>query len=132
MLNHIIIMGRMTKAPEKSYTQSQLPVASFTLAVERDVKTGDQRKADFIDCVAWRSTAEFVSAYFGKGDMAVVSGRLVLRDWEDSNGNKRRSAEIVADRVYFGGSSRRSEETQSAEASAALSELQDAEDNLPF
>ena len=107
MLNHIIIMGRLTRDPELRYTQSQTPVASFSLAVDRDFKNQDGSKdTDFIDCVAWRATAEFVSKYFTKGSMAVVSGRLQLRDWTDRDGGKRRSAEVVADNVYFGESKR--------------------------
>ena len=109
MLNHIVVMGRLTRDPELRYTQSQTPVASFSVAVDRDFapKDGGERQTDFIDCVAWRSTAEFVSKYFQKGSMAVVSGRLQIRDWTDRDGNKRRSAEIVADNVYFGESKRR-------------------------
>ena len=108
MLNHIVIMGRLTRDPELRYTQSQLPVASFTVAVDRDrAPQGAERETDFIDCVAWRGTAEFVSKYFFKGSMAVVSGRLQLRDWTDRDGGKRRSAEIVADNVYFGEAKRR-------------------------
>lgn len=109
MLNHIVIMGRLTRDPELRYTQSQLPVTGFTVAVDRDYsgRDGAEKQTDFIDCVAWRSTAEFVSKYFFKGSMAVVSGRLQLRDWTDRDGNKRRSAEIVADNVYFGEAKRR-------------------------
>ena len=109
MLNHIVIMGRLTRDPELRYTQSQTPVASFTLAVDRDFggRDGGERQTDFIDCVAWRSTAEFVSKYFQKGSMAVASGRLQLRDWTDRDGNKRRSAEVVVDNMYFGESRRR-------------------------
>ena len=108
MLNHIVVMGRLTRDPELRYTQSQTPVTSFSVAVDRDFapKDGGERQTDFIDCVAWRSTAEFVSKYFQKGSMAVVSGRLQMRDWTDRDGNKRRSAEIVADNVYFGESKR--------------------------
>ena len=111
MLNHIVVMGRLTRDPELRYTQSQLPVVSFTVAVDRDFggRDGSERQTDFIDCVAWRNTAEFVSKYFAKGSMAVVSGRLQIRDWTDRDGNKRRSAEIVADNVYFGESKRRDE-----------------------
>ena len=103
MLNHIVIMGRLTRDPELRYTQSQIPVASFTLAVDRDFggRDGGEKQTDFIDCVAWRQTGEFVSKYFAKGSMAVVSGRLQIRDWTDRDGNKRRSAEVVADNVYF-------------------------------
>ena len=108
MLNHITIMGRLTRDPELRYTQSQTPVASFTLAVDRDFggRDGGEKQTDFIDCVAWRQTAEFVSKYFTKGRMAVVSGRLQIRDWTDREGGKRRSAEVVVDNVYFGDSRR--------------------------
>ena len=106
MLNHIVLMGRLTRDPELRYTQSQIPVASFTLAVDRDFggRDGGEKQTDFIDIVAWRSTAEFVSKYFTKGRMAVVEGRLQIRDWKDKEGNNRRSAEVVADNVYFGDS----------------------------
>ena len=109
MLNHIIIMGRMTRDPEIKYTQSNTPVASFSLAVERDFggRDGGEKQTDFIECTAWRQTAEFVSKYFAKGSMAVVSGRLQIREWNDRDGNKRRSAEVVADNIYFGESKRR-------------------------
>ena len=109
MLNHITIMGRLTRDPELRYTQSQTPVASFTLAVDRDYggRDGGEKQTDFIDCVAWRQTAEFVSKYFQKGSMAVVSGRLQIRDWTDREGGKRRSAEVVVDNIYFGDSRRR-------------------------
>ena len=106
MLNHIVIMGRLTRDPELRYTQSQLPVATFRVAVDRDFGRGEEKQTDFIDCVAWRSTGEFVSKYFQKGSMAIVSGRLQMRDWTDKEGNKRRSAEVVADNVYFGDSKR--------------------------
>ncbi len=108
MLNKIILMGRLTRDPELRQTQTGTPVASFSLAVDRDFKdktTGD-RTTDFIDVVAWRQTGEFVSRYFTKGRMAVVEGRLQIRDWTDKDGNKRRSAEVVADNVYFGDSKR--------------------------
>ena len=113
MLNHITIMGRLTRDPELRYTQSQTPVASFTLAVDRDFggRDGGEKQTDFIDCVAWRQTAEFVSKYFAKGSMAVVSGRLQIRDWTDREGGKRRSAEVVVDNMYFGESKRGSEGT---------------------
>lgn len=108
MLNRICIMGRLTAAPELRYTQQNTPVASFTLAVDRDFQSGgSERQTDFIPCVAWRKTAEFVSKYFTKGSMAVVSGRLQLRDWTDKDGNKRRTAEVVADNIYFGESKKR-------------------------
>lgn len=108
MLNHIVLMGRLTRDPELRRTQSGLAVASFTLAVDRDFanqQTGE-RETDFIDVVAWRSTAEFVSKYFTKGRMAVVSGRLQLRSYTDRDGNKRKASEVVADNVYFGDSKR--------------------------
>ena len=111
MLNHITLMGRLTRDPELRRTGSGIAVASFTLAVDRDFspKDGGERETDFIDCVAWRQTGEFVSKYFTKGRMAVVSGRLQIRGWTDKDGNKRRSAEVVADNVYFGDSKRDSE-----------------------
>ena len=106
MLNHIVLMGRLTRDPELRHTGSGVAVASFDLAVDRDFQSKDsQEKAvDFIDIVAWRNTAEFVSKYFTKGRMAVVSGRLQIRSWNDKDGNKRRTAEVVADSVYFGDS----------------------------
>ena len=108
MLNRICIMGRLTAAPELRYTQQNTPVASFTVAVDRDYQQGgSERQTDFIPCVAWRGTAEFVSKYFTKGSMAAVSGRLQLRDWTDKDGNKRRTAEVVADSIYFGESKKR-------------------------
>ena len=108
MLNHITIMGRLTRDPELRRTGSGIAVASFSLAVDRDFspKDGGERETDFIDCVAWRQTGEFVSKYFTKGRMAVVSGRLQIRSWTDKDGNKRRTAEVVADNVYFGDSRR--------------------------
>ncbi len=111
MLNHITIMGRLTRDPELRRTGSGIAVASFTVAVDRDFggREGGDRETDFIDCVAWRQTGEFVSKYFTKGSMAVVSGRLQIRNWTDKEGNKRRSAEVVADNVYFGESKRQSE-----------------------
>ena len=116
MLNHIVIMGRLTRDPELRRTGSGVAVASFTLAVDRDFapKDGGERETDFIDCVAWRQTGEFVSKYFTKGRMAVVSGRLQIRGWTDKDDNKRRSAEIVADNVYFGDSRRDSESGNSS------------------
>ena len=150
MLNHIVIMGRLTRDPEIRYTQFQTPVASFSLAVERDFggKDGGEKQTDFIDCVAWRQTAEFVSKYFTKGSMAVVSGRLQIRDWTDREGNRRRSAEVVADNIYFGESKRRdggdnrgeradtsySAPKYEAPASggSAFSEIGDDDGELPF
>ena len=110
MLNHITIMGRLTRDPELRRTGSGIAVASFTVAVDRDFggRDGGEKETDFIDCVAWRQTGEFVSKYFTKGSMIVVSGRLQIRSWTDKDGNKRRTAEVVADNCYFG-ESRRSE-----------------------
>ena len=111
MLNHITIMGRLTRDPELRRTGSGIAVASFTVAVDRDFggRDGGERETDFIDCVAWRQTGEFVSKYFTKGSMIVVSGRLQIRGWTDKDGNKRRTAEVVADNVYFGESKRSNE-----------------------
>lgn len=107
MLNHIDIMGRLTRDPELRHTGSGTAVASFTLAVDRDFGGQDgQKETDFIECVAWKNTAEFVSKYFSKGRMAVVSGRLQVRKWQDKEGNNRYSTEVVADHVYFGDSKR--------------------------
>lgn len=106
MLNHIVLMGRLTRDPELRRTGSGIAVASFTIAVDRDYsgKDNGEKETDFIDIVAWRQTGEFVSKYFTKGRMAVVSGRLQIRGWTDKDGNKRKSAEVVADHVYFGDS----------------------------
>jgi len=108
MLNHIVLMGRLTRDPELRRTGTGVAVATFSLACDRDFggRDGGEKETDFIDIVAWRSTAEFVSKYFTKGRMAVVSGRLQIRNWNDKEGNKRRSAEVVADNVYFGDSRR--------------------------
>ena len=108
MLNHIVIMGRLARDPELRRTGSGIAVTSFRLAVDRDFapKDGGERETDWIDCVAWRQTGEFVSKYFTKGRMAVVSGRLQIRNWTDKDGNKRSSAEVVAENVYFGDSKR--------------------------
>ena len=108
MLNHITIMGRLVRDPELRRTGSGVAVASFTVAVDRDFggRDGGEKETDFIDCVAWRQTGEFVSKYFTKGRMIVVSGRLQIRSWTDKDGNKRRTAEVVADNCYFGDSKR--------------------------
>ena len=119
MLNHIDVMGRLVRDPELRYTQSNTPVTSFTIAVDRDfgkTESGD-RQTDFIDCVAWRSTAEYINKYFTKGRMVVVSGRLQLREWVDKNENKRRSAEVVVDNIYFGDSRRDGESHPASSAS---------------
>ena len=107
MLNKIFLMGRLTRDPELRRTQSGTAVTSFSLAVDRDYKSqSGEKETDFIDVVAWRSTAEFVAKYFTKGRMAVVEGRLQIREWKDKDGNNRRSAEVVADNIYFGDSKR--------------------------
>ena len=132
MLNHITIMGRLTRDPELRRTGSGLAVASFCVAVERDYpsKETGEKETDFIDCVAWRQTGEFVSKYFQKGSMAVVSGRLQIRKWTDKDGNKRNTAEVVAENVYFGESKR----TDSPAQSAPVSEFTTLDDDfeLPF
>lgn len=144
MLNHITIMGRLTRDPELRRTGSGTAVASFTLAVDRDrAPEGQEKETDFIECVAWRNTGEFVSKYFRKGSMAVVSGRLQIRAWTDKDGNKRRTAEVVAENVYFGESKRTSEgnaqsgsgneEAQSGfPAQGSFAELDDSDAPLPF
>ena len=151
MLNHITIMGRLTRDPELRYTATQTPVTSFTLAVDRDYanRETNERQTDFIDCVAWRS-AEFVSKYFQKGSLAVVSGRLQFRDWTDKEGNKRRSAEVNVDNIYFGESKRRdsdsgqntftppytgndySSQTSNSSMPSGFEELSEEDGELPF
>ena len=123
MLNHIVIMGRLTRDPELRRTGTGVAVASFTVAVDRDFGKNEngEKETDFIDCVAWRQTGEFVSKYFTKGRMAVVSGRLQIRSWTDKDGNKRRTAQVVADNVYFGDSKRDGDNTGSYAAPAAPS-----------
>lgn len=134
MLNKIILMGRLTRDPELRRTGSGTAVASFSLAVDRDFKSQDgERAVDFIDIVAWRSTAEFVSKYFSKGRMAVVEGRLQVRDWKDTDGAKRRSTEVVADNVYFGDSKRVPDLDTPTQNSGEMRELPDEEQGeLPF
>lgn len=146
MLNKIVLMGRLTRDPELKRTQSGTAVTSFALAVDRDFKSQNgEKETDFIDIVAWRNTAEFVSKYFSKGRMAVVEGRLQIRDWKDKDGNNRRSAEVVADNVYFGDSSKDSGNRSGSgnygggydnsyqQPSGDFSEIaDDAADELPF
>lgn len=145
MLNKIIVMGRLTKDPELRRTQTGIAVASFSVACDREFKTQDgEKQTDFIDIVAWRNTAEFVSKYFSKGRMAVIEGRLQLRDWTDTNGNKRRSAEILADHIYFGDSKRdgdggyqQPQYNSAATSSTGTSDdefpaMEDDDDDLPF
>lgn len=112
MLNKIVLMGRLTRDPELKRTQSGTAVTSFALAVDRDFKSQNgEKETDFIDIVAWRNTAEFVSKYFSKGRMAVVEGRLQARGWEDKDGNKRRTAEVIAESIYFGDSKKDGDST---------------------
>ena len=142
MLNHFTGMGRLTRDPELKTTPAGISVASFSMAVERDFAEGGEKKTDFIDVVAWRQTAEFVSKYFIKGMMAVVSGRLQIRDWTDKEGNKRKTAEIVADNVYFGeGKKDGGGQTKPAASNGdfsgglkgtAFSELDNGDGDLPF
>jgi single-strand DNA-binding protein len=134
MLNHITLMGRLTRDPELRHTQSGTPVASFALAVDRDYQPKEGEKhTDFIDCVAWRHTGEFVSKYFTKGRMAVVTGRLQLRDWTDKDGNKRRNAEVVVDNAYFGDSKRENAQAPAGEdLPDSKFEEMDEEEDLPF
>lgn len=141
MLNQIVIMGRLTRDPELRYTQSQIPVCSFRIACDRDFtksKDSTERDTDFIDVVAWRSTAEFVSKYFAKGRMAVVKGRLQMREWTDKEGNKRISSEIVADGVYFGDSKTRGSDDYGddyageAPPDGFVPEFGDTDGKLPF
>jgi single-strand DNA-binding protein len=141
MLNNITIMGRLTRDPELRRTGSGTAVTSFTVAVDRDFKADNgEKETDFIDCVAWRQTGEFVSKYFTKGRMAVVSGRLQIRSWNDKDGNKRRTAEVVADNVYFGdsksdGNDNRTLTSYASPASAPVSDYEqitDEDAQLPF
>lgn len=127
MLNHIDIMGRMTRDPELRRTGNGTAVASFTIACDRDF--GEKKETDFIECVAWKHTAEFVSKYFSKGRMAVVSGRLQIRKWTDKDGNKRNTAEVVADNVYFGDSK---SSTDSQPPAQDFEMLEDDDAQLPF
>lgn len=126
MLNHIVLMGRLTRDPDLKYTGSNIAVTSFSLAVDRDFreKATGERKTDFIPCVAWRSTAEFISRNFSRGKSAVVSGRLQLRDWTDSDGNARKISEVVVENIYFA-------DTKKADADPQFAELDDDGD-LPF
>ena len=140
MLNQIFIMGRLTRDPELRHTGSGTPVASFTVAVDRDFKTKDgEKETDFIDVVAWRNTAEFVSKHFRKGRLAVVVGRLQIRDWKDKDGNNRRSAEVVAENIYFGDSKKDdsasyggASQFPAAVAEQAFAEIEEDGDTLPF
>lgn len=132
-LNRITIMGRLTRDPELRRTQSGAPVTSFTMAVDRDFKSqsGD-KETDFIDVVAWRQTAEFVARYFTKGRMAVVEGRLQIRDWQDNNGNKRRSSEVIADSIYFGDSKPQDAQPTVHAVNVDASDFDEIEDDPDF
>ena len=133
MLNKIILMGRLTRDPELRNTENGTAVTSFTMAVDRDYRPqGGERETDFIDIVAWRGTAEFVSKYFSKGRMAVVEGRLQVRDWKDKDGAKRRSTEVVADNVYFCDSKRSESGTQEAPAGEFQELPEEEKGELPF
>ena len=129
MLNHITAMGRLTKNPELRRTPNGKSVTSFTIACDRDF--GD-KQTDFIECVAWNNTAEFVSKYFGKGRMAVVSGRLQIREWTDKDGNKRKTAEIIASEVYFGDSKKTNNDFTSDVGNVEPLDVPSYEDDLPF
>ena len=133
MLNHITIMGRMVRDPELRRTGSGVAVASFTLAVDRDFKAsgGGEKEVDFIDCVAWRQAGEFVSKYFTRGRMAVVSGRLQIRTWKDKEGNNRRATEIQVDNIYFG-DSKKDGDNFDALCKSGFVEVKDNDDTLPF
>ena len=134
MLNKIILMGRLTRDPELRRTGSGTAVTSFSLAVDRDYKSQNgERETDFIDIVAWRSTAEFVSKYFTKGRMAVVEGRLQVRDWTDKDGARRRTTEVVADSVYSGDSKRAVSDSDTPATSGEFREVPEEEEGeLPF
>lgn len=133
MLNHITIMGRMVRDPELRHTQSNTPVATFTLAVDRDYQSGgSEKQTDFIDCVAWRNTAEFISKYFHKGSMAVVSGSLQLRKWTDKNDNSRVSAEVVVSNIYFADSKKANTGNSEGDYTAPVMEELEEDGELPF
>lgn len=129
MLNHIVLMGRLTRDPELRHTGNGVAVASFTIAVDRDFGQDGQKETDFVDIVAWRNTAEFVSRNFTKGRMIVVSGRLQIRSWTDKEGNKRKNAEVVADNVYFGDSKK---DNATEYAPADYAEITEDDGSLPF
>ena len=133
MLNRVVCMGRITKDIELRHTQTGTSVASFTLACDRDFKAKDgSKETDWIDIVAWRGTADFVSKYFGKGRTAVVEGRLQTRNYEDKDGNKRKVVEIVADNVYFGDSKKTDSDPLNELTSNGFAEVVDDDETLPF
>ena len=135
-MNHISIMGRLVRDPELRHTQSGTPVVSFTLSVDRDFKTqSGEKETDFIDVVAWRSTAEFVSKYFSKGRMAIVAGRLETRNWKDKEGNSRKAVEVVAESVYFGDSKKESSGGAGGydlPTAGGFAEINEEDGDLPF
>lgn len=132
MLNKVIMMGRLTRDPELRYTQNNTAVASFTIAVDRDIKSGEQN-VDFFDCTAWRQTGEFVSKYFRKGSMIVVSGRLQNRDWLDKDQTKRHKTEIVCESVYFGEKKSESGDPKPAPTDKPVfHDMDDSDGELPF
>lgn len=130
MLNKCIIAGRLCRDPEIRMTADDTPVASFTLAVERDYrdKGSGEKPVDFLDCVAWRGAAKFAGDYLRKGGLAIVSGRLQIREWTDKDGNKRRSAEILADSVYHGGNAKAEEKP----VAGAFKDIAEPDEGLPF
>lgn len=130
MLNHITIMGRLTRDPELRRTQSGKAVTNFTVAVDRDF---GEKQTDFLDVVAWEKKAEFIERFFRKGSMIIVDGSLQSRRWEDKNGNKRVSFEIMANSIYFGEAKRDSSNTYD-ERDGEPAEMREAEDDgeLPF
>ena len=133
MLNHITLQGRLTKDIEVRLTNAEIPVASFTLAVDRNHVNGTERIADFIDIVAWRGIAEFASKYFGKGSLMIVEGTLQSRKWQDKNGNNRVNWEVIAERIYFGDSKRQENKEPKETKEPEFEELpNDQDDDFPF
>lgn len=139
MLNNITIMGRMTRDPEIRRTQSGTAVASFTIACERDFSNNGEKETDFIDCVAWKNTADFIGKYFTKGSMIVINGRLQSRSWTDKDGRNRKTVEILANSVYFGESKKSAETSGRPDSAPAypapasdFAMIDDEDSELPF
>lgn len=132
MLNSVILQGRLTKDPELRYTQTQKPVATFTIAVDRDYNPTGEKETDFPQIVAWNKTAEFVHQYFTKGSMVIVTGRLQSREWTDKNDTKRREWEVIADHVYFGESKKSAKPVDVEAPQSSFTELADTDEDLPF
>lgn len=141
MLNHIVLMGRLTRDPERRYTENGKAVTSFTLAVERDrVQQGQEKKADFIDCVSWSGLAETIFKYCKKGQFIAVTGRLQIRPWTDRDGNKRKATEVIVGSMHFAGGSKSDKPTADDEQAytpapftgSAFAELEDYDDDLPY